>query len=83
EVDPEASKIFSAVGSHVICVEGREEWDLKRVFDTDTLGWSNELHGRKISFRMGICRGPPRLGYLGKSEDEFSFWWDDGDIYHQ
>ncbi|CAE7946378.1 unnamed protein product, partial [Symbiodinium sp. KB8] len=47
------------------------------------LGWSNELHGRKISFRMGICRGPPRLGYLGKSEDEFSFWWDDGDIYHQ
>ena len=24
EVDPEASKIFSAVGSHVICVEGRD-----------------------------------------------------------
>ena len=24
-----------------------------------------------------------RAWILGKSEDEFSFWWDDGDIYHQ
>eukprot|EP00439_Symbiodinium_sp_Y106_P033007 s2801_g3.t4 len=48
------------------------------------LCWSGIfVERRKISFRMGICREPPRMGYLGKAQDEFSFWWDDGDIYHQ
>ncbi|CAE7203593.1 unnamed protein product [Symbiodinium sp. CCMP2592] len=47
------------------------------------LCWSGVTERRKISFRMGICRERPRMGYLGKAQDEFSFWWDDGDIYHR
>ena len=30
---------------------------------------------------MGICREKPQR-YLGEGPDEFSFWFDDGDIYH-